>query len=150
MGDDGDGSVDRRMVGGFRRKSDSGEPRVEVAESLKLGRGEGRNSSILSVSGTGSMLAEVRAALGETGLVTGKKGAYGVDGCSVRAVDSRGDGCRRARVRSDKGCKQVPFAVRVEVVIRSVRRNRVGRGWKIHVLESQDPNRSLLMLVTRS
>jgi hypothetical protein len=59
MGEDGDGSVERRMVGGFRRKSDSGEPRLEVAESLKLGRGEGRNSSILSVSGTGSMLTEV-------------------------------------------------------------------------------------------
>jgi hypothetical protein len=59
MGDDGDGSVDRRMVGGFLRKS-SGEPKAPAADgSLKLGRGEGRNSSILSVSGTGSMLTEV-------------------------------------------------------------------------------------------
>jgi hypothetical protein len=59
MGEVGDGSVDRRRVGGFLRKSDSGEPRVAVAGSLKLGSGEGRNSSILSVSGTGSMAAEV-------------------------------------------------------------------------------------------
>lgn len=57
MGDDGDGSVDRRMVGGFRRESNSGAN--DVAGSLRLGRGEGRNSSILSVSGTGSMLTEV-------------------------------------------------------------------------------------------
>lgn len=60
MGEDGDGSVDRRRVGGFLNKSDSGEPEFAAAGSLKLGRGEGRNSSILSVSGTGSMLtAEV-------------------------------------------------------------------------------------------
>jgi len=58
MGEDGDGSVDRRRVGGFRKKSNSGEPGT-AAGSLKLGRGEGRNSSILSVSGTGSMAAEV-------------------------------------------------------------------------------------------
>lgn len=60
MGDVGDGSVDRRIVGGFRGKSDSGPPVVvAMADSLKLGRGEDRNSSIRSVSGTGSMVTEV-------------------------------------------------------------------------------------------
>jgi hypothetical protein len=59
MGEDGEGSVDRRRVGGFLRKSDSGDPGVAATGSLKLGRGEGRNSSILSVSGTGSMSTEV-------------------------------------------------------------------------------------------
>jgi hypothetical protein len=59
MGEDGDGSVDRRMVGGFRRDSNSGALKDEVAGSLRLGSGDGRNSSILSVSGTGSMLTEV-------------------------------------------------------------------------------------------
>jgi len=53
VGDDvGDGSVDRRRVGGLRNSS-SGDPWTR-----KLGRGEGRNSSILSVSGTGSILAD--------------------------------------------------------------------------------------------
>ncbi len=55
--DVGDGSVDRRRVGGFREKSSSGGPSVEELWSLRLGRGEGRNSSMRSVSGTGSMAA---------------------------------------------------------------------------------------------
>jgi len=48
------GSVDRRMVGGFRLASTSLDTRRRV------GRGAERNSSILSVSGTGSMLALFR------------------------------------------------------------------------------------------
>lgn len=65
MGEDvGDGSVDRRMVGGFLRYSSSG---AAGAATLTPGSGEGRNSSILSVSGTGSMLAEVCAAVGNPG-----------------------------------------------------------------------------------
>ncbi len=59
MGEVGDGSVDRRSVGGFRKRSNSGEPSAAAVGSLKLGRGDGRNSSIRSVSGTGSILAEV-------------------------------------------------------------------------------------------
>lgn len=59
MGEDvGDGSVDRRRVGGFRVKSNSGVARVGDPWTLRLGRGDGRNSSIRSVSGTGSILIE--------------------------------------------------------------------------------------------
>lgn len=53
VGDAGEGSVDRRRVGGLRKQSNSG------ALTLRLGRGEGRNSSIRSVSGTGSMVMGV-------------------------------------------------------------------------------------------
>lgn len=57
MGEDvGDGSVDRRRVGGFRVKSSSGVERLGDPWTLRLGRGDGRNSSIRSVSGTGSIL----------------------------------------------------------------------------------------------
>lgn len=57
VGEDvGEGSVDRRSVGGLRRKSNSGGVKVEDPWTLKLGRGAGRKASIRSVSGTGSML----------------------------------------------------------------------------------------------
>ncbi len=57
VGDDvGDGSVDRRRLGGLRGKSNSGGARAELLCTRSVGRGEGRNSSILSVSGTGSIL----------------------------------------------------------------------------------------------
>lgn len=66
MGEDvGDGSVDRRRVGGLRRTSSSVELSVGDPCTLRLGRGEGRNSSIRSVSGTGSILSEVVDALGK-------------------------------------------------------------------------------------
>jgi len=59
VGDDvGDGSVDRRRVGGFLGESKSGGRRLEDPWMRKLGRGEGRNSSIRSVSGTGSIATE--------------------------------------------------------------------------------------------
>lgn len=58
VGDVGEGSVDRRRVGGFRRLFGSGGARVEVETlwSRRLGRGDERNSSILSVSGTDSIV----------------------------------------------------------------------------------------------
>ncbi|KAK4136739.1 hypothetical protein BT67DRAFT_448052 [Trichocladium antarcticum] len=66
MGEDGEGSVERRIVGGFLKWASSGGP------TLRLRRGEGRNSSILSVSGTGSMLAERPA---QSGRGRGDRGA---------------------------------------------------------------------------
>ena len=48
FGEDMEGSVDRRS---------SGRESVEELWSRRLGRGEGWNSSILSVSGTGSIVA---------------------------------------------------------------------------------------------
>jgi hypothetical protein len=56
LGDEGLGSVERRRVGGFLVTSIS---KVEGADGLwsrSDGKGEGLNSSILSVSGTGSMI----------------------------------------------------------------------------------------------
>ena len=59
VGEDvGEGSVDRRSVGGLRRKSNSGGVKAEDPWTLMLGRGAGRKASIRSVSGTGSMVAE--------------------------------------------------------------------------------------------
>jgi hypothetical protein len=57
VGDVGEGSVDRRMLGGFRRLFASGGAREdeETLWSRRLGMGDERNSSILSVSGTGSI-----------------------------------------------------------------------------------------------
>jgi hypothetical protein len=56
LGEVGEGSVERRRLGGFGTKSESGTASVEALWSRRLGIGEERNSSILSVSGTGSML----------------------------------------------------------------------------------------------
>jgi len=55
-GDVGEGSVERRRVGGLREKSPSWGFKAAIADTLRLGRGEGRNSSMRSVSGTGSMV----------------------------------------------------------------------------------------------
>lgn len=54
----GEGSVERRMLGGLRRPFGSGGAREdeETLWSRRLGMGDERNSSILSVSGTGSIL----------------------------------------------------------------------------------------------
>lgn len=58
LGDEG--SVERRTLGGFRLGSASLAERAAAgASSRRIGRGEGRNSSILSVSGTGSMAIAV-------------------------------------------------------------------------------------------
>lgn len=48
--------MDRRKVSGFLRNSNSGGFTVTDGWTRNLGRGEGRNSSILSVSGTGSIV----------------------------------------------------------------------------------------------
>lgn len=53
------------MVRGFLKCSNSGGPRIADGGTLRLGRGEGRNSSILSVSGTGSMSTEVIGRIAE-------------------------------------------------------------------------------------
>jgi hypothetical protein len=93
MGEDGEGSVERRIVGGFLKWASSGGP------ALKLGRGERRNSSILSVSGTGSMLTEVRAGLGMPGLSPGRRIAYRFDdGGVVRG----GKCCLRTKIDNDR------------------------------------------------
>lgn len=55
----GEGSVDRRMVSGFLRNSNSGGFTVTDGWTRSVGRGDGRNSSILSVSGTGSIMKGV-------------------------------------------------------------------------------------------
>lgn len=57
IGEVGEGSVERRKLGGFRglRLFGSGGARVEECETL-CSRGLERNSSILSVSGTGSIV----------------------------------------------------------------------------------------------
>jgi len=56
LGDDGEGSVDRRRLAGFLGLSTSEESRCEGLWSRSVGRGEGLNSSIRSVSGTGSIV----------------------------------------------------------------------------------------------
>ena len=57
MGESGVGSVERRGIGGFCCGLFSPKTSVEVVISCsrRLGIGEDRNSSIRSVSGTGSM-----------------------------------------------------------------------------------------------
>lgn len=83
MGGDKGGSVDRRRTGGFRRRSDSGALTDVVDEGRKLGRGDDRNSSILSVSGTGSIFDRGYKLYSGTGFVTSNKSTYVVDGCLV-------------------------------------------------------------------
>ena len=56
LGDEGEGSVARRRFGGFRALSESETASIEVLCSRRLGRGDDRNSSILSASGTGSIV----------------------------------------------------------------------------------------------
>jgi hypothetical protein len=82
--------VDRRSVGGFRGKSKSGGARLEVPWTLRLGRGEGRNSSIRSVSGTGSIAMLVVDALGRPTCQPGK-------GVMERRRQSRLGGPKRCR-----------------------------------------------------
>lgn len=55
------------MAGRFFKESESGALSIAGPGVLTLGRGEGRNSSIRSVSGTGSMLDEVCGVLGKAG-----------------------------------------------------------------------------------
>lgn len=55
LGEEGMGSVERRTVGGFLGGSVSGELNEKALCSRSEGSGEDLNSSILSVSGTGSM-----------------------------------------------------------------------------------------------
>jgi hypothetical protein len=56
LGDEGEGSVARRRLGGFLAVPKSETPSVEGLCSRRLGRGEDRNSSILLASGTGSIV----------------------------------------------------------------------------------------------
>ena len=70
LGEDGEGSVDRRSVGGFRGASLSLKRR-------RVGRGEGLNSSIRSVSGTGSIVGLI--VMARPGPV-----CYGGSGCIER------------------------------------------------------------------
>lgn len=90
VGEDvGEGSVDRRRLDGLRGKSKSGGLSTAVPWTLRVGRGEGRNSPICSVSGTGSMATEVYLyALGKPGLSMSGR-SHGLAGTKKRSGERR-------------------------------------------------------------
>lgn len=165
-GEDGDGSVDRRMVGGFFKKSSSGGLSSAGPGTLMLGTGEGRNSSILFASGTGSMLTEVALytayALhsGYAGLITGRRAAYAMrfDGGWVRGRgETPAADQRRASSHGKRGAFAEQIAKRqaggIGLWFCPAGESRTGGrrcGWDnpaiLRVEYSRGPNRSLVAL----